>query len=109
MKDDNARFFLHKRIIRVKMLYDHILFEQIERALDLAALKLVRVPCVDHHERSSCDAASGQNFRHCLAGDVVQILMLRGAFSWQGQRLFEILQKVTNVIFGKVCYRNIRN
>ena len=76
MKYDYGGIVLHKRAIGIKMLYDHVLFEQIERALDLAALKLVGVPCVDHHERSSCDAASGQNFRHCLARDVVQILML---------------------------------
>ena len=60
MKNDYRRFFLHKRIVRVKMLYDHVLFEQIKRALDLAALKLVGVARVDHNERSSCDAASGQ-------------------------------------------------
>jgi hypothetical protein len=97
MKYDYRWFFLHKRIIRVKMLYDHVLFEQIERSLDLAALKLVGVARVDHHERSSCDAASGQQLRHCFARDVVQILVLRGAFRWQGKRFLEILQQLKNL------------
>ena len=60
MKYDNARLVLHEFAVGVEMLYDHVLFEQIERALDLAALEFVRVACVHNHEGSSCDAASGQ-------------------------------------------------
>ena len=60
MKNDNARLVLHELAVGVEMLYDHVLFEQIERALDLAALEFVRVASVHNHEGSSCDAASGQ-------------------------------------------------